>query len=112
MFDYNNKKFKSLSNSGTGEVDAQTIFHYRQKGSEIWATYSGGSISTGTLVAKVNEKGALDMRYQHLNIEGAFKTGKCISTPERLENGKIRLYESWQWTCDDFSSGESIIEEI
>lgn len=39
-------------------------------------------------------------------------TGKCVSKPEVLENGKIRLYEKWQLTCKDFSAGESVVEEI
>jgi hypothetical protein len=39
-------------------------------------------------------------------------TGKCVSTPEITPDCKIRLYEKWKWTCGDFSSGESIIEEI
>jgi hypothetical protein len=29
-----------------------------------------------------------------------------------MENGKLRMHESWQWTSGDFSSGNSIIEEI
>ena len=39
-------------------------------------------------------------------------TGKCISKPEVLASGKIRLYETWEWTSGDKSSGESILEEI
>jgi hypothetical protein len=29
-----------------------------------------------------------------------------------MENGKIRLYEEWQWTSGDQSKGSSILEEI
>jgi hypothetical protein len=38
-------------------------------------------------------------------------TGICISKPEILENGKIRLHEFWEWTSGDKSKGTSIIEE-
>jgi hypothetical protein len=38
-------------------------------------------------------------------------TGMFISTPEILENGKIRLHEKWKWTSGDQSEGTSIIEE-
>ncbi|WP_321538875.1 hypothetical protein [Flavobacterium piscinae] len=38
-------------------------------------------------------------------------TGICHSKPEIMENGKIRLHETWQWTSGDYSNGESIIEE-
>jgi hypothetical protein len=52
------------------------------------------------------------MRYQHLNQAGTFMSGKCFSTPEILPDGRIRLHEKWQWTSGDYSSGESVIEEI
>jgi len=39
-------------------------------------------------------------------------TGTCHSTPELLENGKIRLIENWQWTSGDKSKGNSVLEEL
>lgn len=112
MINYNNKKFRSIQNTENGEVSGDTIFHYYQKEKTVWATYQGGSINFGTLIAKVDENGTLDMRYQHLSDDGTFKTGQCISKPELLDNGKIRLHETWQWTSGDQSTGQSIIEEI
>jgi hypothetical protein len=109
---YDNRLFASLSNSPTGEVTAETIFHYHQNGNLVWAEYKGGEIVFGTLIAKVLEDDSLDMRYQHLNRAGELMTGVCKSTPEILTDGRIRLYEKWQWTSGDFSSGESIVEEI
>jgi hypothetical protein len=109
---YDNKKFTSIESSETGEVSSETIFHYRQRENIVWAEYSGGEIIFGTLIAKSDENGNLDMRYQHLNKKGELMTGKCLSTPEILEDGRIRLYEKWQWTSGDLSEGESIVEEI
>jgi len=51
------------------------------------------------------------MRYHQINNKGEFMTGICISTPELLQNGKIRLHENWQWTCGDNSKGQSVIVE-
>lgn len=109
---YDNKKFSSVRNSETGEVSSKTVFHYHQKEAVVWAEYSGGGIVFGTLIAKVDENGKLDMRYQHINKDGELMTGKCLSTPEILKDRRIRLHEKWQWTSGDFSKGESIIEEI
>lgn len=109
---YNGRKFRSLANSPNGEVDAQTIFHYYQRENIVWATYQGGAILWGTLIAKVDEAGCLDMRYQHINTSGEIMTGICASTPETLPDGRIRLHETWQWTSGDRSSGQSIVEEI
>jgi len=109
---YDKRIFKSVANSETGEVSSETRFYYHQKNDLVWAEYEGGEIVFGQLIAKVLENDALEMRYQHLNKSGELMTGKCVSTPEILENSKIRLHEKWQWTCGDFSSGESIIEEV
>jgi hypothetical protein len=51
------------------------------------------------------------MRYHQVNNAGEIMTGICKSIPEILENGKIRLHESWEWTSGDKSKGQSIIEE-
>ena len=109
---YDDKKFTSIENSETGEVSGETVFHYHQKDDLVWAEYFGGEIVFGNLIAKVLENDCLEMRYQHLNKNGEFMTGKCFSTPEMLEDGRIRVYENWQWTSGDLSAGKSIMEEL
>jgi len=109
---YDNRKFRSVDNTANGEVSGKTLFHYHQENNIIWATYEGGSIHFGTLVAKVHDDNHLDMRYSHVNTNGKLMTGKCHSTPEVLSDGRLRLHEQWQWTSGDQSKGTSIIEEI
>ena len=106
------KVFRSVSNTDNGEVDADTLFHYRQVGDLVSADYRGGGIVTGHLIAKVLAGGQLDMRYHHLNDKGDFMLGKCLSTPERLPDGRLRFKETWQWLSGDMSAGSSEIEEI
>jgi hypothetical protein len=112
MYNYNNKIFRSVSTSSNGEVNNDTFFEYKQSGNIVSAIYYGGNIIQGSLIALVNEKGELDMRYQHINQQQQLMTGTCISTPGSVDNGKIRLQEKWQWTSGDRSIGESVIEEI
>ncbi|WP_246849116.1 hypothetical protein [Aquimarina sp. U1-2] len=52
------------------------------------------------------------MRYYQVNDKNELMTGICESTPEMLENGKIRLYETWRWTSGDKSQGKSVLEEV
>lgn len=108
---YDKRIFKSASNSETGEVSSDTEFYYNQNETIVWATYAGGAIKFGTLIAKVSESGELEMRYSHVNTADELMTGVCRSTPEVLPDGRIRLHEKWRWTCGDFSAGESIVEE-
>jgi hypothetical protein len=59
----------------------------------------------------VDASGKIEMRYHQVNDQDELMTGICISTPEILEKGKIRLHENWEWTSGDYSKGSSIIEE-
>ncbi len=112
MINYNNRKFRPLSNSENGETSAETIFHYQQEGNVLTSTYSGGQIQQGHLIGLVDENGVIDMRYHQVNTKGELMTGFCKSTPEILADGRILLHESWQWTSGDCSEGSSVLEEI
>jgi hypothetical protein len=112
MINYNNKVFVPLSNSENGEVDLAMRFVYQQTGNIVTSTYAGGRIRSGHLIALVDERGNLDMRYHQVNNKGEITTGICQSTPEQLPGGKIRMHEKWQWTSGDCSEGESLLEEL
>ncbi|MFT4771885.1 MAG: hypothetical protein ACJAZC_001368 [Cryomorphaceae bacterium] len=109
---YHNKKFHPISNSENGEVSSELIFHYRQEGNVLTCTYHGKNIVKGQLLGLVDDDGNIEMRYHQVNRNGDLMTGTCISVPEIMKNGKIRLHEKWQWTSGDGSKGESILEEI
>lgn len=112
MINYHNKKFKPIQSTKNGEVNEDTTFTYLQQHNILTCKYEGGSIISGHLIGIVNKKGSINMRYHHINIQGELMTGICNSTPEIQPNGKIRLYEKWQWTSGDQSKGESILEEL
>lgn len=109
---YHGKQFRPISNSTNGEVSEDMIFSYFQDGDILTCQYSGSIISSGQLIGIVNQSGEINMRYQQVNRNGQLMTGICVSTPELMDNGKIRLHEKWQWTSGDLSKGESILEEI
>lgn len=110
--DYNNLKFRLISNSENGEVSDEMIFHYKQKGNVLNCEYDGENIIKGQLLGLVNEEGNIRMNYHQVNKNGELMSGVCQSKPETLPNGKIRLHEAWQWTSGDQSKGNSILEEV
>ena len=112
MINYNNRKFRPISNSENGEIDYETVFQYRQKGNILSCDYQSNSIQIGHLIGLVDAKGNIDMRYHQVNVKGELMTGICHSTAEIMSNEKIRLHEKWQWTSGDLSKGESILEEL
>ncbi|MGE0737177.1 MAG: n-acetylglutamate synthase [Alphaproteobacteria bacterium] len=109
---YDNRRFRSLTNSAGGDVDGATIFRYRQRGDIVWASYDGGAVAHGQLIAKMAEDGTLDMRYHHATVDGRLMAGTCRSRLEILPDGRYRLHEEWQWTGGAEGSGRSVVEEI
>ncbi len=109
---YHNKRFRPVQNTENGETSAETIFHYIQEGNILMSEYSGGRIRKGHLIGLVDAEGNINMRYHQINERSELLTGICESRPEQMPNGKIRLHETWQWTCGDHSAGSSVLEEI
>lgn len=109
---YNGKKFRPIQNTENGETSEETVFHYKQDGNILTSSYSGGKILQGHLIGIVDDDGNIDMRYHQVNVDHELMTGRCLSKPEVLDDGRIRLHESWQWTSGDQSTGTSIIEEL
>lgn len=109
---YNNKVFKAIKNSSNGEVSSELIFLYKQNKNILSCSYADGSIVYGHLLGIVKNNGDIELSYHQVNSSNELRTGTCYSTPEVLENGKIRLHEKWQWTNGDLSEGTSILEEL
>jgi hypothetical protein len=109
---YNGRKFKVVSTSGSGEVTTELTFHYRQEGDVLSCNYSGGVIQEGTLLGSVDEQGVITFTYRQVNQRGVERSGICVSTPEVLDDGRIRLHETWRWTDGDQSTGTAVLEEV
>lgn len=109
---YDNRFFVPYQNTENGEVDESTLFGYHQCKNVLWAEYSGADIVEGHLVGTVEKNGELDFYYHHINKENELRIGVCHSIPQVLENGKIKLFESWQWLSGDKSEGSSILVEV
>ena len=52
------------------------------------------------------------MRYYHVNAEGKILIGKCLSILEKLEDGRLKFKDEWEWLSDDKSSAYSEIVEV
>lgn len=112
MVNYHNRYFKMLS-STTGS-DNPVIFHYRQEGTIVWGTYSEGTVQMGTFLAKVDAEGHLDLRFQHVDIEGSISTGRSDSRLTVLDDGRYRIEETFELIRPDGSlyHGFSVVEEF
>jgi len=106
-----NRRF-AIHSATAGDGTAATRFLYRQSGSRVLATYQGGDVRFGSLVAVTDSSGGLDMRYHHVDRDDVLRTGTCYSRPEIGESGRLRLHEKWRRTGGQPVAGDSILTEI
>ncbi|GAB3970171.1 bifunctional helix-turn-helix transcriptional regulator/GNAT family N-acetyltransferase [Plantactinospora veratri] len=104
------RRFRAVAEVDGGEVGTETVFDYRERGGEISATYSGGSVRTGHLVG-TRDGDTLDFRYVQLNTAGRTSTGHCVSRISILPDARLRLTETWTWESHE-GSGTSTVEEL
>ena len=103
------RTFVGVTNSASGEVGDDTVFHYREHDGAVWAEYSGGSVVRGYLVG-TRTGDDLDFRYVHLSAGGTTASGRCTGRLQVLVDGRIRSHETWAWESRD-GSGTSVVEE-
>jgi hypothetical protein len=96
-----------VATTANGEVDGRMPFRDRRQGDLVGAPCAGGRIRFGPLMARVNPRRRLEMRYQRLHSASERRTGRCTSTPEVRIDGRIRLHERWQWNSSDHAAGET-----
>jgi hypothetical protein len=110
--DYDGRRFAGVVNYDDGDFNRETRYHYRQQGDVVWGTFEGGGVRVGTLVARVEAEGALEMRWQYVDRAGRLKTGACRSRPELLADGRVRLHEAWRADGEPPLEGTSVAEEV
>src|SRR5215471_11572529 len=93
---YDGRIFALRSRSELGDCGLQTLFHYRQQGVRVWATYEGDGVRFGSLVAVTDGAGCLHGCYQHLTSANGLRVGRYLGTPEPLPNAKIVIREEWR----------------
>ncbi len=108
--DYNNRKFRVIGNSNVRDIGSNTIFEFCQNGDLIFGRYQGGEVKKGNFIAVMHGNGSMEKKFLHINQKGKLVSGSGIATPEILDNGTIRLKESWEFVTK--VSGSTIMEEL
>ena len=104
------RRFASPAQVDGGDVGADTVFEYSQEGELVWARYAGGAVRIGFLVG-TRAGDALDFRYSHVDAGGVTANGHCRSRIVVLDDGRLRLDESWEWESRP-GRGTSTLEEL
>ncbi len=99
----------AVENDG-GEVGAETRLHFSQDGDRLSATYAGGSVLEGHLVGTFDGR-RWDVRYVQMNEDGGTATGHSVGVAERLDDGRVRVEDEWEWESRP-GGGETVLEEV
>lgn len=86
------------------------MFRYSEEDGEVWGVYAGGPIRRGYLVGR-REGDQLDVRYVQIDESGNTATGHSRSVLRVLDDGRLRLDETWQRESGT-GSGTSVLEEM
>ena len=93
-----------------GVVGAETRLRFHQKGSRVLARYSGGAVSRGCLVGRLN--GAkLVFRYAQVEASGDIHGGTSVCEVVRRTDGRTRIVEHFTWATRS-GSGTNVFDEI
>lgn len=95
-----------------GEANSLLRGHYHQDDDLVWADFAGGKVLRGSLVGVCAPDGTLKLAYSQVLCDGTVIAGDCVSHPETLPDGRIRLTEQWRRHTPFHESGSSVIEEV
>jgi predicted hotdog family 3-hydroxylacyl-ACP dehydratase len=104
------RRFQAVADVPGGDVSAQTVFEYAEETGLVHARYGGGAIRLGFLVG-TRDGDTLRFRYAQVRADGSTASGRCESRIEVLEDGRLRLHETWAWESQP-GEGTSSVDEV
>ncbi|MFK7915977.1 MAG: hypothetical protein AB8B93_18840 [Pseudomonadales bacterium] len=101
------KTFRAQAETAQGTVDTETTMVFTQDTDVILATYQGGSIVTGYVLARWTGTMQVAMCYHCLTASDALQAGKGKARFDRTSDGRLAMRLDWQWLTGDRTRGES-----
>lgn len=109
MINYDGRRFHSTAHSPDSHA---SLALYHQNGDLVWAEFAGGNVRRGSLAGIRSPDGTLEFAYTMVLASGDVIAGRCVSTPELLDDGHLRLHEKWERYGAHAASGVSELEEV
>jgi hypothetical protein len=88
------------------------VVRYNQDGDLVWANFAGGRVRRGSMTGTCADDGTLDFAYSMVLASGEVISGRCVSTPQFLPGGYLRLQEQWERYGRHAATGISYLEEV
>lgn len=109
-FNLNDRRFVTAANN-SGLSSNETVFHYRQEGEIITATYQGGHILQGHILGKQTGPNTIELLYNCITSENELMAGESQGVLS-MNDGKVQINFDWNWLNGDKSGGKSEYIEI
>jgi hypothetical protein len=102
------KTFRVIVNSSHGTVNAETTMTFvSEDQSAIRGVYGGGTIRTGSVVARRTSDSTLEMLYHCVTVAGELEAGQASAWFATDADRRLRMYLDWQWLTGDRTGGRS-----
>ena len=98
-----------VETSAASAISTDTVFQFRQRGATVEATYSGGRVERGYLVAQ-HVRDQLVGGYVQLHTDGEIRTGKNTMRIESRPSGGLQLTEQCVWS--DGTVGRNLLRSV
>lgn len=107
MINYDGRRFRAR-----GHGPDAAITTYRQDGDLLWAELSGSGVRRGALTGRCADDGCIEFAYTMVLDDGRVVAGRCRSTPEPLDDGRVALHETWERFPPYAAAGTAVLEEV
>jgi hypothetical protein len=91
---------------------AETVFHYRVDGPLVTATYAGGHVHAGHVVARATGEDTIETLYHALTTDGILLAGWSRGRVGIDAEGRTTLAFEWGWLSGAEGGGESRYVEL
>jgi hypothetical protein len=101
------KTFRAITNSTSGTINTQTTMTFVSEDGPLIGVYSGGTIDSGSVIARRTGEFTIEMLYHCLTVAGELQAGRASGRFETDAGVQLRMHLDWQWLTGDQSKGQS-----
>ena len=106
------RTFHAVSNSSHGQSGPATEMRFTSDDEYATATYAGGGVRLGQVLARRTDDDALDVHYHGGSASGEIRAGHGRATFAADQQGRLRMFIEWQWLSGDHTTGHSEWVEV
>ncbi|MFN0108458.1 MAG: hypothetical protein ACKVZH_06350 [Blastocatellia bacterium] len=107
MVELTGKTFRAVINSTNGTINSETTMTFVSEDGALVGVYSGGTVASGSVIARRTGEQTIEMLYQCLTVTGELRAGHALGRFEADDRQQLRMHLDWQWLTGDQSTGQS-----